>query len=284
MRRERACGQGSRSSLHSLSFSCQRMNWSRPPTFYAAARAFDALPCLRCLILATEQLCTNRGGCKQHSSRRRSSRETVHGRCHVSLWTQTEVNCIAVLVHCTVEIDPAAAHLQLGLVDAPGAANFACIASPALFELRDISLHPTHDGRMRKLQSTFSHHLDQIPKAQLIAKVPTYAQQDHLTIKVSTRNNDFVPFRLLIPVPRSQNNTVPDGNSAICTRARVIADVRKFLCAGGSPRPEAHPRWHRRASHKGDLNLWLLTRLAAIAYVCHFYRTHFVPHSVINCS
>jgi hypothetical protein len=43
------------------------------------------------------------------------------GRCHVSLWTQTEVNCIALLVHCTVEIDPAAGHLQVGLVDAPGA-------------------------------------------------------------------------------------------------------------------------------------------------------------------
>jgi hypothetical protein len=71
------------------------------------------------------------------------------GRCHVSLWTQAEVNCIVLLVHCTVEIDPAAAHLQVGLVDAPGAANLACIASPALFELRDISLHPTHDGRMR---------------------------------------------------------------------------------------------------------------------------------------
>jgi hypothetical protein len=62
MRRERACGQGSRSSMHSLSFSCQRMNWSRPPLFYAAARAFDDLPCVRYLILATEQLCTNRGG------------------------------------------------------------------------------------------------------------------------------------------------------------------------------------------------------------------------------
>jgi hypothetical protein len=78
MRRERACGQGSRSPMHSSSFSCQRMNWSRPSILYAAARAFDDLPRVRCLILATEQLCTNRGGCQQHSSRRRSFRETVH--------------------------------------------------------------------------------------------------------------------------------------------------------------------------------------------------------------
>jgi hypothetical protein len=62
--------------MHSLSFSCQRMNWSTLPIFYAAARAFDVLPCVRCLNLATEQLCIN-GGCKQHSSRRRSSHETL---------------------------------------------------------------------------------------------------------------------------------------------------------------------------------------------------------------
>lgn len=31
------------------------------------------------------------------------------------------------------------------------------------------------------------------------------------------------------PYPDPQNNTVPDGNSAICTRARVIADMRMFL-------------------------------------------------------
>src|SRR5258708_39802237 len=85
------------------------------------------------------------------------------GRRNVSLWTQPEVDCIALLVHCTVEIDPSAAHLQVRLVYAPGAANFACIASPALFELRDIPMDPTHDRRMCKLQSTSFHHLDKIP-------------------------------------------------------------------------------------------------------------------------
>jgi hypothetical protein len=74
---------------------------------------------------------------------------------------------MALLVHATVEIDPSAAHLQVRLVYAPGAAIFACIASPALFELRDIPLDPTHDGRMSKLQSTFCHHLDKIPRLSL---------------------------------------------------------------------------------------------------------------------
>jgi hypothetical protein len=65
--------------------------------------------------------------------------------------TQPEVDGITLLVHGTVEIGPSSAHLQVRLIYAPGAANFACIVSPTLFELRNISLHPTHDRRMRKL-------------------------------------------------------------------------------------------------------------------------------------
>ena len=55
--------------------------------------------------------------------------EDCLGRCNVSLWTQPEVDCFALLVHGTVEIDPSAAHLQICLVDAPRAASLACIAS-----------------------------------------------------------------------------------------------------------------------------------------------------------
>jgi hypothetical protein len=56
---------------------------------------------------------------------------------------------------------------------------------------------------MRKLQSTFSHHLDQIPEAQLIAKVPTTHNRITSRSKCRPANDDFVPFRLLIPVPIS---------------------------------------------------------------------------------
>jgi hypothetical protein len=31
-----------------------------------------------------------------------------------------------------------------------------------------------------------------------------------------------------------------------------------------------------------DLNLWLLTWLAGIDYVCQIHHAHFVPHSVLN--
>jgi hypothetical protein len=149
--------------------------------------------------------------------------EECLGRRNVSLWTQPEVDRIALLVHGTVEIDPSAAHLQIRLVDAPRVASLACIASPTLFELRDIPLDPTHDGRVSKLQSTFCHHLDKIPEAELITKVPTYAQQDHLTIEVPTRKHCLRSFPITHTSTKLPKITLyPNGELTICTRALLV--------------------------------------------------------------
>jgi hypothetical protein len=44
---------------------------------------------------------------------------------------------------------------------------------------------------MGKIQSAFSHHLDQIAIAQLETEVPTHAQNDHLAVEVPTRKQLF---------------------------------------------------------------------------------------------
>src|ERR1700721_2097909 len=63
------------------------------------------------------------------------------GRRYIPLRTETEIHGIAVSVHGTVQINPSSAHLQIRLVYTPGSADFACIASPSLFELRHIPLN-----------------------------------------------------------------------------------------------------------------------------------------------
>jgi hypothetical protein len=50
--------------------------------------------------------------------------------------------------------------------------------------------------------------LDKIPEAELIAEVPTYAQQDHLTIEVPTRKHCLPILPITHPVPSFSNNTV----------------------------------------------------------------------------
>ena len=55
---------------------------------------------------------------------------------------------------------------------------------PAALEFRRKTLDPAQDRRMNKGQATFRHHLDQIPEAQLEAKIPPHTQDDDLPFKV----------------------------------------------------------------------------------------------------
>jgi hypothetical protein len=125
--------------------------------------------------------------------------EECLGRRYIPLRTETEIHGIAVPVHGTVQINPSSAHLQIRLVYTPGSADFACTASPALFELRQIPLDPTHDGRMRKFQFAFCHHLDKIAQAELIAKVPSDTQEDHLSVEMTPRKQSLHTLQFAHP-------------------------------------------------------------------------------------
>ena len=49
---------------------------------------------------------------------------------------------------------------------------------PALLELRCVSPHPTHNGRMGQRQAAFDHHLRKVSQARPEAKIPAHAQDD----------------------------------------------------------------------------------------------------------
>ena len=82
-------------------------------------------------------------------------------RCrYIACTAKPEVDCISTLVYSSIEVRPLAAHLDIGLIDAPGATSGPVKAIPALDELGRIPLHPTQDGGMRKVQSALRYHLD----------------------------------------------------------------------------------------------------------------------------
>src|ERR1700722_15186565 len=82
------------------------------------------------------------------------------GRCSLPLRTQSEVDGVAIPVDSAIQVDPTATVRQIRLVNAPRATALACIAIPALLELRNISLYPAHDRGMRNIQPAFGHHVD----------------------------------------------------------------------------------------------------------------------------
>ena len=72
------------------------------------------------------------------------------GRREVPFGAQQEIDGLSLFVDGTIEIGPASFDFDVGFVDAPGATREAGEAVPALFELRDIALDPTHDRRVRQ--------------------------------------------------------------------------------------------------------------------------------------
>src|SRR5271170_7766471 len=79
---------------------------------------------------------------------------------------------------------------------------------------------------MGKTQHAFSHHLDQVPEAELVAQVPANAQDDHprgqSAAPQTTLRCCSVCSSLVLNSPKDQC-TRP--NSAICARA-VLTNLR----------------------------------------------------------
>ena len=85
---------------------------------------------------------------------------------------EPEVDRLSTLVYRSIEVSPVPAHLDIGLIDLPGATSGPAKAIPAFDEHRCIPMHPAQDGGMSKMLSARRHHLDQIAEAELVAQVP----------------------------------------------------------------------------------------------------------------
>ena len=98
---------------------------------------------------------------------------------------QQEIDRLSVAIDSAIEIGPATFDLDVSFVDPPGTANFAGKAVPSLFELGNIALKPTHNRGVRQSDASFSHHLDQIPEAQLKSEIPPNTDNNDLLIKMT---------------------------------------------------------------------------------------------------
>src|ERR1017187_9874898 len=103
---------------------------------------------------------------------------------YIACPAEPEVDRLSTLIYRPIEVSPLAAHLDIGLIDSPGATSRPAEAIPASNELWCVPQHPTQDGGMRKVQSALRHHLDQIAEAELVAQIPAHAQDDHLAVEV----------------------------------------------------------------------------------------------------
>src|SRR4051794_27382354 len=122
----------------------------------------------------------------RHRVTHHSLLEEAFGRDNIASFAQQEVHRSTLLIHGSIQVRPETLHLYVRFVAAPGAADRPSEEIPALFKLRNVTLHPTKNCRVRQPNASLVHHLDQIAGAQFKAEVPANAQHDNLTVEMSS--------------------------------------------------------------------------------------------------
>jgi hypothetical protein len=97
---------------------------------------------------------------------------------HIASFAQQEVHGSTLLIHRSIQVRPAAFHLYICFVAAPGAAYRPSVQTPALFKLRNVTLYPTKNWRVCQRNSVLSHHLNQSRELNLKLRY----QRTHSTI------------------------------------------------------------------------------------------------------
>jgi antitoxin PrlF len=107
------------------------------------------------------------------------------GGGHVALGAEAKVDGLTAGIHGAIQVDPAATKLDVRLIHPPRAADRACKAIPALLELGSVVLDPAQNGARRDGNPALGHHLGEIPVRELVAQIPTDAQDDDLGIEMT---------------------------------------------------------------------------------------------------
>src|ERR1700731_3480946 len=155
---------------------------------------------------------------------------------YIACPAEPEVDRLSSLVHRSIQVGPVAAYLDIGLIDPPRAASGPTKAVPTLDELWGISPDPAQNGRMGQMESALGHHFDQIPEAELVAQVPAYAQDDHLTIEVPPCKQLLKTAQLAHhPSSPSRKTTVPDRPCYLHQSRLWIVKLQLSVCTSIRP-------------------------------------------------
>lgn len=99
---------------------------------------------------------------------------------------QVEIDRVAPLVDCPVQVGSLAPHLDVGFIQAPARIK-ATPPEPAqpLLHLRGVALDPAIDRRMVDRNAAFRQHFLKVAIADRIATIPAHRPQDHITLEMA---------------------------------------------------------------------------------------------------
>ena len=94
------------------------------------------------------------------------------------------------LIDGTEQVLPPPAHLDIGLVYAPGLRALTLKSPYSLLKLGGITMDPAHDRGRGHFHAPLLHHLGQVSVRDSVLAVPTNTDQDDLDWEATTPKHD----------------------------------------------------------------------------------------------
>jgi hypothetical protein len=106
------------------------------------------------------------------------------GCSEVAPLAEPELDRITNAVNRAVKISPLPTNLYVGFVDVPLGSDSSLAGVEAIQKFRRVADNPPVYGRMIDGDAAFSHHLFEVPEAEIVGQIPPDAEQDHGSIKM----------------------------------------------------------------------------------------------------
>src|ERR1022692_4672397 len=133
-----------------------------------------------------------------------------------------------------VEVTPTALDSNICLIDTPGFVGRLKMTAQSLFQFGTVSLHPTPDRRVIRLQTALGEQFFHIAQRERVAKIPTHGTQNQLRRRLPPLEDCrsgcgiYGLFRLPQAPPRQSCNT----SLAMGLAVSVVAALHGRHCAG----------------------------------------------------
>jgi hypothetical protein len=122
------------------------------------------------------------------------SGQKAFGSGEVAPLAEPELNGVTVAVDGSIEIFPLASDFDVSLIHVPFPADASFAKIEALEQLRRVADNPSVNGRMVDGDAPLSHHLLQVPQAQIVSQIPPHAEQDYGSIKMPALEHPFLRY------------------------------------------------------------------------------------------
>ena len=104
------------------------------------------------------------------------------GRVRIPFGRQQKVDPGSRRIERTIQVAPAAFHLDISLITAPRLVGWLQMASHPLLQFRTIPLYPPPYSRMIGLQTTFLQQFSDIAQGKRVAKIPADRTENQLRL------------------------------------------------------------------------------------------------------